>query len=125
MAKFSVFYVASRAGQEGAVYELLQILLQKLNSEDTPIPMASHLATATLTLMTKLREKRLIIADAFHGLLQLFCSEFGEALPVDQLHSILHGLVSGILRPGTTHKMRGHLFAALINYLQYVTELFK
>jgi hypothetical protein len=41
-------------------------------------------------------------------------------LPIEQLHSIFRGIVNALVYHGTTQRLRGNLYTALLNYLQYV-----
>lgn len=51
-------------------------------------------------------------------------SVFTRDLPIDTLHSIAGGIVTGILRNGNTSDMRGNLYSSLLNYLQFVSRIY-
>eukprot|EP01114_Cavostelium_apophysatum_P016090 TRINITY_DN4519_c0_g2_i1.p1 TRINITY_DN4519_c0_g2~~TRINITY_DN4519_c0_g2_i1.p1 ORF type:complete len:1835 (+),score=550.65 TRINITY_DN4519_c0_g2_i1:218-5722(+) len=108
------------SGKESVLYELLDNLLQKQNSEETRIQIASLIAETVAVLLHKLREQKRYLANitaaeaTASGL-----AATGRDLPVDQLLSILHGIITGILRTGALQSMRGHLYMALLNFLQF------
>jgi len=106
-----------RTVKEAILYELLEILLQRQNSEDTRVPMATLMSGAVLTLITKLREQKLFMGTTFDG-----TSIFIRDLPIDSLISIAGGILAGIIRNGTTQLMRGNLYSSLLNFLQFIRK---
>ncbi|KAL6046331.1 hypothetical protein QOT17_022255 [Balamuthia mandrillaris] len=100
---------------ERILYDLLDILLQRLSSEETRVPLAEKISGVVLSLMTKLREQKRQSGN------QLSPDDLasGQYLPVEQLTSTLRNIVAGLLRHGTSQYMRGNLYAALLNYLQF------
>ena len=99
--------------RENVLYELLLALLPKVVSEGTDMIFAGKVTNVILAVMTRLRQYGWTVKG-----------NEGESrrLPVDQLHSILQGLLKASLRPGTTQPLRGNLYGSLLNYCQYVNE---
>lgn len=60
--------------EENVLYELLELLLLKLNSEDTRLPLADKMSSVTLFLLTKLREQK--SATSILTIDGTFCSDF-------------------------------------------------
>lgn len=110
------YSILRRMGKESVLYELLEILLQKLNATETRLQLVTHMSAAVLALMTKLREQKHIVGLSIDALAS------GHDVPVSQLHSILTGIVSGITRITSSQVMRGNLYTALINYLQFTSR---
>eukprot|EP01135_Chromosphaera_perkinsii_P004553 Nk52_evm23s288 gene=Nk52_evmTU23s288 len=107
------FALIDSNARENVLYELLQALLPKAVSEGTDMIFAGKVTSVILAVMTRLRQYGWTVKG-----------NEGEArkLPVDQLHSILQGLLKAALRPGTTQPLRGNLYGSLLNYCQYVSE---
>lgn len=97
--------------KETFLYELLEVLLKK-NAEDISPAMAPMLSGVVMTILAKLREQKLPSDSR---------SFSARDLPVDQLHTILSGIVDGILRGGAGPSTRGYFYAALLNYLKLCT----
>lgn len=96
------------------VFDCLAALLPRLEGaapEEDPI-LADLAAGAILALLTSLRRHRAESAAAAGS------SEAVDELPVDRLIVTLRALVGALLRSGTSITARGHLYSALINYLQ-------
>src|SRR5262249_16886639 len=118
-------------GGEAVLYELLEILVVKLSSEETKVPVAEKISSVVLFLMTKLREQQRLFSSPLLPLDPEESTAGGHSmdaasevlarsyLPVDQLQTILRHLVTGLLRHSTSQLMRGNLFTALLNYLQF------
>lgn len=54
-------------GKEPLLYDLLEILLQKQNAENTEPHLAIHISEAVLVLITKLREQKHSVANSLDG----------------------------------------------------------
>jgi pyruvate/2-oxoglutarate dehydrogenase complex dihydrolipoamide acyltransferase (E2) component len=49
------------------LFELLEVILQKMNSEEVRIPMATQMSEVVLVLVAKLREQRMYEFEAREG----------------------------------------------------------
>ncbi len=105
---------------------MIEILLQKQNDEEMRIPLVNYISEVVLMLISKLREQKHHTGNAVDGiyiyiytLLLTMLLVNARDLPIEQLHIILAGLITGILRNGSTQYMRGNLYAALLNYIQF------
>lgn len=104
-------------GRATVVFDCLGALLPRLEGpqpDEDPI-LADLSAGAVLTLLTSLRRHRaaLISATNLTGALSL-----ADDLPADRLIHSLRALTNALLRTGMSVSARGHLYSALINFLQ-------
>jgi len=98
-------------GKEIIFYGLLQILLQIQNSDTTRPELSTELSFVVLMTIARLREHQLRVDGPLHLVVR--------DMPVDQLRSVLSGILTGILRSDCPVLMRSTLYTALINYLQF------
>jgi len=101
---------------ETVVYEMIQVLLALLMAERTRTELATAASQSLVALVAKLRISFLnYTVNLAHDI--AFNPE--NYLPVEQLHTTLRGMVTALLRSESTPAMRGNLYTALLNYLQF------
>jgi nuclear pore complex protein Nup205 len=101
---------------ETVVYEMIQLLLALLVAERTRTELATAASQSLVALVAKLRVSFLnYTVNLAHD--ASFNPE--NYLPVEQLHTILRGIVAALLRSESTPAMRGNLYTVLLNYLQF------
>jgi hypothetical protein len=101
---------------ETVVYEMIQVLLGLLTAERTRTELATAASQSLVALVAKLRVSFLnYTVNLAHDV--SFNPE--NYLPVEQLHTILRGIVTALLRSESTPAMRGNLYTVLLNYLQF------
>lgn len=103
--------------RSAVVFDCLGALLPRLEGpqpDEDPI-LADMTAGAILALLTTLRKHRaaLVSANDLTG-----ATALADDLPVDRLLLTLRALTNALLRTGISVSARGHLYSALINYLQ-------
>jgi nuclear pore complex protein Nup205 len=106
------------------LYDTLEVLLNKISSPHLVSPILEHMADAVLMIMRKLREQKY---QQYASILQESDADdlaAGRYLPVNQLHSLLRGILNGILRSDSNSVVRGNLYIALLNYLQFTHRPF-
>lgn len=101
---------------ETVVYEMIQVLLALLVAERTRTELATAASQSLVALVAKLRISFLnYTVNLAHD--TAFNPE--NYLPVEQLHTILRGIVTALLRSESTLAMRGNIYTVLLNYLQF------
>jgi nuclear pore complex protein Nup205 len=100
---------------EAILYEMTEVTLRLLNTQKIGATLATTVSQTLLVLISKLRISFLLF--------NIELSDENEArekyLPVEQLHTIFRGIVSALINNGTTQPLRGNLYTALLNYLQF------
>ncbi|KAG8931084.1 hypothetical protein FRC02_003259 [Tulasnella sp. 418] len=105
-----------RERRESITLDILQAIPPFLAKWTTAVSTSVTLAESMLSLMTKLRE------DRHHQLIvqSTVDDAFAASLPIDRLHSILRSIVEYLLKAGTAERVRGNLYATIINHLHLV-----
>eukprot|EP00742_Colponemidia_sp_Colp-10_P007965 GILJ01008594.1.p1 GENE.GILJ01008594.1~~GILJ01008594.1.p1 ORF type:complete len:2053 (+),score=299.56 GILJ01008594.1:227-6160(+) len=106
----------------GAVYECIDSMLHYLATLSSV--HALHLAETVVVLLNKLRElssDSLPSSPIFAPSQLPAQSQINSGIPLSaaQCHRILQALLQILMRPGTTQHIRGHLYAAMLHYLEY------
>jgi nuclear pore complex protein Nup205 len=104
--------------RENMLFDILHVLPAIIRSADVQESTAVLLSEAVLSSITKLREDRsqqIIIQSAGGD------AEAGS-LPVERLKSLLRNLLECILDNNRLERVRGNLYAALVNYLHLVVS---
>lgn len=102
--------------RENMLFDVLHVLPAIIRSADVQESTAILLSEAVLSSITKLREDRsqqILIQSAGGD------AEAGS-LPVERLKSLLRDLLECILDNNRLERVRGNLYAALVNYLHLV-----
>lgn len=104
--------------RETLLFDLLHVLPGALQSGNTPDPTAGVLSEAILSVLTKLREDRLL-QSLVRGAGSL---QEGGALPAERLFSLLRSLLDCILMTNRNELVRGNLYASIVNYVHLITD---
>lgn len=95
---------------EDVLYDLLDILLTKLaNEKDCRLAVAEKMSLVVVFALTKLREQHRGASP----------EDRRRYLPTEHLQEILQGLVKAALRRDSSVLLRGNIYGALLNYLQF------
>ncbi|RSH80248.1 uncharacterized protein EHS24_008821 [Apiotrichum porosum] len=100
-----LFHYVPEDRQEVLIFELLDAVLDRLNTD---------LAPGVLEILSE------AVLVSFTTLANLLSSHDATNLPIDRLSTTLLKVVDGAVRPGTTETARGNLYAAVSQYLQLV-----
>lgn len=102
--------------REGVLFDILQTLPSLIVEPSIAPQTAILLSEVMLSLITKVRE------DRHHQLILQSTAEdsFTASLPTDRLHVLFKSILECILQKGTTERVRGNLYSALINYIHLV-----
>lgn len=102
--------------RENMLFDILHVLPAIIRSADVQESTAVLLSEAVLSSITKLREDRSqqIVIQSAGGDVN------AGSLPVERLKSLLRNLLECILDNNRLERVRGNLYAALINYLHLV-----
>ncbi|KAI9095265.1 nucleoporin Nup186/Nup192/Nup205 [Phlyctochytrium arcticum] len=107
--------------RENLLFEILTILLPKINGDQTNPAIAQDMTTVVLVLLDKMQSDR-----RFQSLTQLTSSQHEARsstlrLPPDTLQQvILRGMLDYIVVPGVSLKVRGTLYVALLRLFDYM-----
>lgn len=146
VALIECYHLLDANSKEIVLYELLETLLSRLNHPDLRLQVGHPLTSCILMLTAKIRQltypvhmaKLRSIEDSLeatnsdpssHGshapnrpsalTEEILSTSSPNYLPVEQLLVVHKGLIAALLRQGTSLLMRGDLYGALLNYLQF------
>nr|KAJ3421288.1 hypothetical protein HK105_004009 [Polyrhizophydium stewartii] len=102
--------------RELRIFELLSGLLQKLSRGGTAMPIGKALSEVVTALMSRLH-----LDSRAQGIFKGMPVSMDPGKLDSWQHTILRGIIDGMLVPGTSLAMRGNYYSALITYAQYVS----
>ncbi|KAI5480028.1 nuclear pore complex protein Nup205 [Pseudohyphozyma bogoriensis] len=110
------FHLLPAEGRHSILLDLMGAILPPIAAQETDRAISELLSGAAVLLMTKLRDEgiRTVGGDGIDAAL---------AVSPEHLHSVLRAILHAILQPGVSAVVRGNLYAALLNYVQYSAKM--